>query len=80
MIRDTCFLLWAEDYTPPTPAELREFMRTHGLSGTATANLVGVTSRSVRYWLADPAMPNHRQIPYAAWRLLLVETEQNTTR
>jgi hypothetical protein len=72
MIRDTCFLRWAEGYTPPTPVEFREFVRMHGLTGAVTANLVGVTSRSVRYWLSNNK--SRRQIPYAVWRLLLVET------
>lgn len=76
MIRDTCFYRWAEGYTQPTPAEIRELLRVQELSGSVAANLIGVTPRAIRYWLADPCQPGHRQIPYAAWRLLLIETER----
>lgn len=74
-IRDTCFSRWAEGYTPPTPAEIRELLRSQGLSGSVAATLIGVTPRAIRYWLADPDQPGHRRIPYAAWRLLILELE-----
>jgi hypothetical protein len=40
----------------------------------AIAQVTGVTPRTVRKWLAPPEAENHALVPYAAWRLLLIET------
>lgn len=61
-------------YTPATADDLRELMRQTGLTGSQTARLIGVNSRTIRKWTTSEGMPNSAEIPYAAWRLLLIET------
>lgn len=74
-IRHGCRLPFKDPrYTPPSPEEVREALRLGGLSGTQAALLLGVAStekkgsRTVRKWTGGEAT-----IPYAAWRLLLIE-------
>lgn len=61
-------------YTAPKAEDLRELMRQKNLSGSTVARLVGVTPRTVRKWATRAGMPNSAEIPYAVWRLLLIET------
>lgn len=64
-IRKTCFLRF-KDWTPPTPAEVRELIGLSGLSGSQVAELVGVASgRTVRRWVGGQS-----PIPYSAWAIL----------
>lgn len=66
------------DYAPPTPGEVDALIKLVGWSQTDTAKLVGVTynplkgSSTVRKWRAPVASKDHRDMPYSAWRLLLV--------
>lgn len=55
-------------YRPPTAAEVREVIRVLGLTGSQAGVLLGVTSRAIRKWIGDES-----DVPYSAWRLLLVE-------
>ena len=61
--------------TPPTPTQIRAAAKKANLTGSQAAALVGVTSRTWRRWTSG-----ERPIPYAAWRLLLIETGQDTTK
>lgn len=67
-----------EAYRPPTATEVRALIKLAGWSQTDVAKLVGVTydpakgSQTVRRWQTDEANQQHRAIPYAAWRLLLM--------
>lgn len=64
-IRKTCFLRF-KDWTPPTPAEVRELISLTELTGSQVAELVGVASaRTVRRWVGGQS-----PIPYSAWALL----------
>lgn len=68
-IRHGCRLRFADPgYTAPTPEELRALLRQAGWTGSAAAERAGVHSRTIRKWLG-----NERDIPYANWRLLLIE-------
>lgn len=58
----------APDYAEPTKEEVREALELGKLTGAAAGRLVGVTDRTVRKWTAGD-----QTIPYAAWRLLLIE-------
>jgi hypothetical protein len=64
-----------QDYRAPSPEDLRAVMALKTLSASAIADLTGVSSRTVRKWTSLPDSPNFVPIPYAAWRLLLLETE-----
>lgn len=67
-----------EYYTPPTTDEVGQLIKLAGWSQNDTARLVGVSfnpekgSLTVRRWKMPIASDNHRDIPYAAWRLLLL--------
>jgi hypothetical protein len=64
------------DYRHPTPSEVGALIRLVGLSQRKTALIVGVRSddsgsSTVRRWKTDISSKEYREIPYAAWRLLL---------
>lgn len=65
------------DYKPPEPYEVAALTELLGLSQVHTANLVGVKSdpkkgsTTVRKWKTERGN-ERRQIPYSAWRLLLL--------
>src|SRR5450830_1775402 len=61
-------------YVPPTHTDVRAITQQFNLTGSSVARLTGVLPRTVRKWLAAPTVANHSPIPYAAWRLLLIET------
>lgn len=58
----------SERYMPPTKDEFRTVTQVLGLTGSAVGKLLGVEDRTVRRWIGGD-----REIPYAAWRLLLIE-------
>lgn len=49
----------------PDPDYLRELIAKAGLTQSATAELVGITPRSMRRYLAFTDSPNYQQAPYA---------------
>lgn len=57
-------------YEVPGGDELREFFKTHGLTGSMAAGIVGVDTRTVRRWTASSEAPSRRAIPWSAWILL----------
>ncbi len=65
-------------FRQPTPEELRQVIkrcyRPDGgtFSGSDVADLTGTTSRTVRRWTSFGDDDTHKDIPYAAWRLLLI--------
>lgn len=75
-----CSNLWESgDYQPPSPLEIRALRRLMGWSQTDVAKIVGASwnhkgSSSVRKWETATDKPEHRKIPYAAWRLLLLHS------
>lgn len=75
-----CALPYADpDYQRPTVDEIRDLIRITGWSQSDVARLVGVNfnpkkgSTTVRKWKAPDSSPDHRTIPYSAWRLMLIE-------
>lgn len=63
-----------EDYTPPTPADVRALKAMSEKTGRELCELIGIEDqRSWRRWSQEPEEPSARQIPYSAWRLLLLE-------
>lgn len=61
-------------YESPSSDDVRAITQRFNLTGAGVARLTGVLSRTVRKWMAPPTVANHSPIPYAAWRLLLIET------
>lgn len=65
-------------YSLPSPVEVDALIKLMGWSQSDVAKLLGVTynpkkgSSTVRKWRADPSSKDYRQIPYSAWRLLLL--------
>lgn len=69
MIRPQTLARWdTGQYQPPTPDEIRALLSEQGWTGAQAGLIVGVDSRTIRRWTGG-----ERSIPYAAWRLLLVE-------
>lgn len=67
-IRQGCRLPYADPgYQEPTPEDVRTALKYGGLTGSAAGALLGVTGRTVRKWTGG-----ERDIPYSAWRLLLL--------
>ncbi|MCU7845327.1 MAG: hypothetical protein KZQ93_15970 [Candidatus Thiodiazotropha sp. (ex Monitilora ramsayi)] len=66
------------DYRPPDPEEVAALTELMGWSQSVTARLVGVNydpkkgSTTVRKWKTSREKKEHREIPYAAWRLMLL--------
>lgn len=68
-IRSQCRVPFSDiGYEPPTIEEIRAALSHGGLTGAAAGRVVGVTGRTIRKWTGG-----EREIPYAAWRLLLLE-------
>ncbi len=64
-------------YAPPTPTDLKELRELYKLTQIDVAKITGVSwnakgSSTVAKWETDQGKADHRQIPYSAWRLLLV--------
>jgi hypothetical protein len=65
-------------YVQPSPEQLKQLQLFAGWSQTDVASLAGVVfdpdkgSSTVRRWRAPVKNSQHRDISYAAWRLLLI--------
>ncbi len=55
-------------FVPPTPKEVAEVIRRLELTGATAGKLLGVDGRTIRRWIGS-----ERDMPYSAWRLLLIE-------
>ncbi|MEE8058586.1 MAG: hypothetical protein V3T17_12225 [Pseudomonadales bacterium] len=73
-----CALPYSSDkYEPPTPDEIDALIKLAGWSQNDAAKIVGVTynpkkgSSTIRKWRAKNPK-EYREIPYAAWRLMLL--------
>ncbi|MBN1379929.1 MAG: hypothetical protein JXA04_11925 [Gammaproteobacteria bacterium] len=66
------------DYQPPTPGDVDKLIKLAGWSQVQAAKLVGVSfnpkkgSTTIRKWRTNKNDPEHREIPYSAWRLFLL--------
>jgi len=75
-----CTLAYSDPgYESPAPDQVDSLIKAMGWSQTDVAKLVGVSyspnkgSTAVRKWRTAVGSPEHRAIPYAAWRLMLLE-------
>jgi hypothetical protein len=66
------------EYQAPAPEEIARLIELVGWSQSDVAKITGVNynskkgSSTVRRWKAAKTDTQHRAIPYAAWRLLLI--------
>lgn len=77
-----CTLPFADPaYEPPGPQQVDALIKSMGWSQSDVARLVGVSysaakgSTTVRKWRTPQDQKEHRAIPYAAWRLMLMEAQ-----
>lgn len=67
-------------FRPPTAEEVDGLIKLAGWSQREAALIVGANftpgkgSTTIRKWRAKEGAPEHRAIPYAAWRLMLLES------
>lgn len=74
-LRPATLLPYTDDgYSEPTWEDVRALMRIAQLTGSGAGDLAGVSARKVRRWACPPDSNDHLPIPYAVWRLLLLET------
>lgn len=72
MIRPETLRPFADpDYAAPTHDDLRTLLADQDMTEREAANIVGMSERAVRAWLASPGTKTHAKIPFAPWRLLL---------
>ena len=61
-------------YEAPTHEDLRALKELSGKTGGELSAIAGLQdSRTFRKWTAPPEANQRSQIPYAAWRLILIE-------
>ena len=72
-------LAFDEGYVPPTPEDIKTFRNLMAWTQVDMAKIAGVAytlkpsrSSTVGKWESTPESKEHRAIPYAAWRLLLI--------
>lgn len=80
--RSSCTLPFADPaYEPPRPDQVDALIKSMGWSQSDVARLVGVSysvakgSTTVRKWRTPLGQKEHREIPYAAWRLMVIEAQ-----
>jgi len=67
-----------ERYIHPEPKDVATLLKLAGWSQNDAAKLVGVShdvkrgSSTIRKWKSDKAKKEYREIPYSAWRLMLL--------
>lgn len=66
------------NWTPPEPDQIKQFISLSGMNRRVWADLLGVTytekhgSTAIRKWCLPKTAKDYRQIPYTAWRLMLI--------
>lgn len=76
----SCARPFGDGYEPATPEEVDRLIKLAGWSQCDAARVVGVAyeinkgSTTIRKWRAPKYKTDSRQIPYSAWRLMLLKT------
>lgn len=77
--QNTCCLLHIDpNYSKPTPDDIKSLRSLMSWSQNDIAKMLGVNfkpdkgSTTVRKWCTPEHSNEHRDIPYASWRLLLI--------
>ena len=78
IVEQPCFLQHNDAlYVPPTIEDLKHIRKMYKITQVDVAKITGVSwnskgSSTVAKWEINPGKADHRQIPYSAWRLLLI--------
>lgn len=67
------------DIKQPTPEQLRETIKRHGLTRADACKLVHVSLKAWHNWSAPETSQNHRSIPLPVWELLLLRLGDHPT-
>ena len=62
-------------YQDPTANDVRTLKDISGKTGRELGEIAGVEPRTFRKWTAPETANQKTKIPYAAWRLLLIELD-----
>ncbi len=66
------------NFQPPSPVEVKQLIQLCSWSQSVIAGLLGISfkpskgSTTIHKWCSAIGSKEHRQIPYSAWRLLLL--------
>lgn len=66
--------------TQPTPEQLRELIKKHGITRIEAAKLVHVSANAWHKWSATEGSINSRAMPLSAWELLLLKLDEHPTQ
>lgn len=67
-LRPNTLLAFSDDgFAPPTPAEIQTTLKSGNLTAEQAGHLLGVTGGAIGEWI-----DGEQEMPYAAWRLLLI--------
>jgi hypothetical protein len=69
-----------DDVKQPTPEEIRALLKKHGISREKAAALVHASLRAWHNWSAPEGGVNHREMPKAAWELLLIKLGEHPSK
>ena len=70
MIPDACMAPTAEHWQRPTPAQIQDYMTTHGLTGYRVKKMLGVSSATPGRWLSGEI-----EIQFCHWSALVRAVE-----
>jgi hypothetical protein len=69
-----------EQLEQPTPEQLRELIKKHGITRADAASMVHVSTNAWHKWSATKGSMNAREIPMSAWELLLLKLDEHPTK
>lgn len=64
----------------PSPLDIRRTLKESGVTREEAAGMVHVSYRTWHSWSAPEGTNNHRQMPLAAWELLLLKLGKHPTK
>lgn len=65
---------------PPTPEDIRAAVAAAGVSRSEAASLLHVQRTAWDNWCAPEGSTKHRQMPLAAWELLLLKLDAHPVK
>ena len=68
------------DIAPPAPEQLRDIIKKHGITRNEAAALVHVSVNVWHKWTANEGSKDYRQMPLAAWELLLLKLSEHPSK
>jgi len=64
----------------PTPEQIRELIKSHGLTRRKAAELIYVSTSTWHKWSAPEGGSDYREMPLAAWELMLLKLGEHPTK